>query len=138
MGRDLRGRVARAQARWAWPENDRGWEKRTGLSAATRNREMGMADQQADKGNERSACTLPVGEFLYQFHDGEKIEQAQQELADGRVSYIPEENAAVRALGEVNHDVVPGTGAALPGAEDRHLGRGRDDYREREAKLTYV
>ncbi len=44
--------------------------------------------------------------FLYQFHDAEKIEQAQQELAAERVSYIPEESVALRGLGQVNRDVV--------------------------------
>jgi DDE family transposase len=52
--------------------------------------------------------------FLYQFHDGEKIEQAQQELAADRVSYIPQENAALRGLGEVNHDVVQELGRRCP------------------------
>lgn len=44
--------------------------------------------------------------FLYQFHDREKIEQAQQALAAGRVSYIPEENPALQGLAQVNQDVV--------------------------------
>jgi len=44
--------------------------------------------------------------FLYQFHDGEKIEQAQQALAAERVSYIPEENPALQGLAQVNQDVV--------------------------------
>lgn len=43
--------------------------------------------------------------FFYQFHDGEKIEQAQQALAE-RVSYIREENPALQALAQVNQDVV--------------------------------
>src|ERR1700758_4420140 len=44
--------------------------------------------------------------FLYQFHDEEKMEQAQQELAPGRVSYIPEENAPLQGLAQVNEEVV--------------------------------
>ncbi len=44
--------------------------------------------------------------FLYQFHDGEKIEQAQQALAAERVSYIPEENPALQGLAQVNQAVV--------------------------------
>jgi len=44
--------------------------------------------------------------FLYQFHDPEKIAQAQQELAPGRVSYIPEESAPLRGLARVNEEVV--------------------------------
>src|SRR5260370_4085450 len=44
--------------------------------------------------------------FLYQFHDGARIEQAQQALAAERVSYIPEENPALQGLAQVNRDVV--------------------------------
>ena len=44
--------------------------------------------------------------FLYQFHDEKKIEQAQQELAPGQVSYIPGENAALAGLGRVNEAMV--------------------------------
>jgi hypothetical protein len=44
--------------------------------------------------------------FLYQFHDEEKIELAQKQLPAGRSSYIVEENAALRGLGQVNTDLV--------------------------------
>lgn len=44
--------------------------------------------------------------FLYQFHEEELIEQAQQQLPAGQVSYIPEENARLRGLGQVNVDLV--------------------------------
>jgi hypothetical protein len=44
--------------------------------------------------------------FLYQFHDGEKIEQAQRESAVGRVSYISEESAPLRGLAAVNQELV--------------------------------
>jgi len=44
--------------------------------------------------------------FLYQFHDEEKIEQAQRELPVGQVSYIPEESGPLRGLAQVNQDVV--------------------------------
>jgi len=44
--------------------------------------------------------------FLYQFHDGEKIEQSAAGAAADRVSYIPEENPALQGLGQVNQDVV--------------------------------
>jgi hypothetical protein len=44
--------------------------------------------------------------FLYRFHEEAKIEQAQQELAVGQVSYIPDESAALRGLAQVNQDVV--------------------------------
>lgn len=44
--------------------------------------------------------------FLYRFHEEGLIEQAQRELAVGQVSYIPEESEALRALAQVNQDVV--------------------------------
>jgi hypothetical protein len=44
--------------------------------------------------------------FLYQFHDEAKIEQAQRELPVDQVSYIPEESVPLRALAQVNQDVV--------------------------------
>lgn len=44
--------------------------------------------------------------FLYQFHDEEKLEQAQRELAAGQVSYIPDESGALRGLAQVNQEVV--------------------------------
>jgi hypothetical protein len=44
--------------------------------------------------------------FLYQFHDPEKIEQAQRELPKGELSYVPEESAPLRGLAQVNQDVV--------------------------------
>jgi hypothetical protein len=36
--------------------------------------------------------------FLYQFHDSEKIEQAQRELAVGERSYVPQESAALNPV----------------------------------------
>jgi hypothetical protein len=44
--------------------------------------------------------------FLNRFHCDALIEQAQRELPVGRVSYIPEESAGLRALAQVNADVV--------------------------------
>jgi Transposase DDE domain group 1 len=44
--------------------------------------------------------------FLYEFHDPEKIEQAQRELPVGECSYVPPESAALRGLAQVNQDVV--------------------------------
>lgn len=44
--------------------------------------------------------------FLYQFHDEEKLRQAQTELPAGQVSYIPDESAPLRALAQVNHELV--------------------------------
>lgn len=50
--------------------------------------------------------TVASRKFLYHFHDETKIEQAQQELALDRVSYIPEESDPLRGLAQVNQDVV--------------------------------
>ncbi len=44
--------------------------------------------------------------FLYQFHEEEKIEQAQQQLGLNQVSYIPAESAPLRGLAQVNQDLV--------------------------------
>ena len=44
--------------------------------------------------------------FLYQFHDEEKLKQAQRELPAGQVSYIPDESAPLRGLAQVNQDLV--------------------------------
>lgn len=44
--------------------------------------------------------------FLYQFHDEEKIGQAQRELAVGRVSFVPDESRALSGLAQVNRDLV--------------------------------
>ena len=44
--------------------------------------------------------------FLYAFHDEQRIEQAQAELPVGQVSYIPNESEPLRALAQVNQDLV--------------------------------
>ena len=44
--------------------------------------------------------------FLYAFHDASKIEDAQQRLTSEQTSYIPEESTPLRALAQVNVDLV--------------------------------
>ena len=44
--------------------------------------------------------------FLYSFHDQERIEHAQRELPVGQVSYIPRESGPLRALAQVNQELV--------------------------------
>jgi len=44
--------------------------------------------------------------FLYQFHEEDKIEEAQQQLGLNQVSYIPSESAPLRGLAQVNQDLV--------------------------------
>ena len=52
--------------------------------------------------------------FLYQFHDEQEIERAQAELPVGQVSYIPAESAALRALAQVNGELVGEIGRRCP------------------------
>ena len=48
--------------------------------------------------------------FLYEFHDASKLEQAQKELPVGQVCYIAEESAPLRALAQVNQEMVQEVG----------------------------
>jgi len=48
--------------------------------------------------------------FLYEFHDEQEIEQAQQQLLPGEIAYIPGESQALRGLAEVNRDLVRAVG----------------------------
>lgn len=52
--------------------------------------------------------------FLYQFHDEEEITRAQAELPVGQVSFIPEESNPLRALAQVNRDLVEAIGRRCP------------------------
>src|ERR1039458_1080866 len=52
--------------------------------------------------------------FLYEFHDASKLEQAQKELPVGQVSYIAEESAPLRALAQVNQEMVQEVGRRCP------------------------
>ena len=56
-------------------------------------------------GHEVPSCEA-ARKFLYQFHDESKLEQAQKELPVGQVSYIAEESAPLRALAQVNQEMV--------------------------------
>ncbi len=61
---------------------------------------------------------LPSGraalEFLYAFHEEEKIAQAPQRRLPGQIAYIPEETAALEGLGRVNGDLVQRCGERSP------------------------
>lgn len=71
--------------------------------------------------------------FLYQFHDAEKIELAQQDSPMSEVSYGPEDSRAVRGLAQANQDVVRELARRCAGAAgDRRYGCHRD--RELEAR----
>jgi len=62
--------------------------------------------------------SIPSGaaarKFLYEFHDESKLEQAQKELPVGQVSYIAEESAPLRALAQVNQEMVEEIGRRCP------------------------
>ncbi len=53
--------------------------------------------------------------FLYQFHEESRIEQAQQELPVGQVSYVPAESEPLRGLAQVNQDLVQAVGRRCAG-----------------------
>ena len=53
-------------------------------------------------------------EFLYHFHDEEKIAEAKQQLPLGQVAYIPGENGALQGLGQVNRDLIAELGRRCP------------------------
>jgi hypothetical protein len=49
-------------------------------------------------------------QFLYQFHDEEKIEEAKQQRRPKEAAYIPAENEALQGLGQVNRDLIQALG----------------------------
>ena len=49
-------------------------------------------------------------QFLYAFHEEERIEEAQQRRLPGQIAYIPDETRALEGLGRVNRDLVQGFG----------------------------
>ena len=51
-------------------------------------------------------------EFLYAFHQQEKIAEAQQRRLPKQIAYIPEETTPLEGLGRVNRDLVQRCGAA--------------------------
>ena len=71
-------------------------------------------------------------EFLYAFHQEEKIEEAQQQRLPEQIAYIPEETAPLAGLGRVNRDLVQRCGSVARPAP-RHRGSGCDDHREPQA-----
>src|SRR2546430_11027993 len=78
-------------------------------------------------------------QFLYQFHDEEKITEAKQRRAPGQEAYIPEEKEALQGLGRVNGDLIAAMGQQC--AEQKVATVDEDatiiESRKREAKATY-
>jgi len=50
-------------------------------------------------------------EFLYQFHDEQKVEEAKGRRAPEEIAYIPEESAPLQGLGRVNRSLVQELGS---------------------------
>jgi Transposase DDE domain group 1 len=77
--------------------------------------------------------------FLYQFHEQERIEQAQRELPMDRVSYVPEESAPLRGLAQVNQDLVRELARRSAGAKIATIDLDATviESWKREAKSTY-
>ena len=78
-------------------------------------------------------------QFLYAFHDEEKIREAQWRREPGEIAYIPEENAPLAGLGLVNRDLVQRLGRRCP--EQRIATVDQDatiiESRKQEALRTY-
>jgi hypothetical protein len=53
-------------------------------------------------------------EFLYAFHQEEKIAEAQQQRLPEQIAYLPEETAPLAGLGRVNRDLVQRCGERCP------------------------
>jgi hypothetical protein len=53
-------------------------------------------------------------QFLYAFHEEEKIEEAKQRRLPGQIAYIPEEAPPLEGLGRVNRDLVQRFGERCP------------------------
>ena len=53
-------------------------------------------------------------QFLYAFHEDEKIEEAKQRRLPGEIAYIPEETPPLEGLGRVNRDLVHRFGERCP------------------------
>jgi Transposase DDE domain group 1 len=78
-------------------------------------------------------------QFLYQFHDEEKIEAARRQRKAKEQAYIPEEPEALQGLGQVNGDLVQVFGQRCP---DQRIATVDQDAtiiesRKREALPTY-
>ncbi len=78
-------------------------------------------------------------QFLYAFHDEEKIKEAQLRRKPEQIAYIPEEGAALAGLGQVNRELVQRLGMRCP--EQRIATVDQDatiiESRKREALRTY-
>ena len=78
-------------------------------------------------------------EFLYPFHDEQKIEEAKRRRAPDEIAYIPEESASLQGLGRVKRSLVQELGSRC--AEQRIATVDQDatiiEIRKQEALPTY-
>ena len=78
-------------------------------------------------------------QFLYAFHEQEKIEEAKQQRLPNEIAYIPEETEPLEGLGRVNRDLVQRVGQRVP--EQRIATVDQDatiiESRNKEALPTY-
>ncbi|HUY13161.1 MAG TPA: IS1380 family transposase [Terriglobia bacterium] len=78
-------------------------------------------------------------QFLYQFHEEEKITEAQQQLELGRKAYIPGESGPLAGLGQVNRDLIQALGERCGGEQIATVDQDATIIasRKREAMRTY-
>jgi hypothetical protein len=84
-------------------------------------------------------CPEAARQFLYQFHEEEKIEEAKQRRSGDEIAYIPEETEPLKGLGLVNRALVQELGRRCP--EQRIATVDQDatiiESRKQEALRTY-
>ena len=78
-------------------------------------------------------------EFLYQFHDEQKIEEAKQRRGPDDIAYIPEESVELQGLGRVNRSLVQELGSRCAGQRIATVDQDATmiESRKQEALWTY-
>ncbi len=78
-------------------------------------------------------------QFLYQFHEEEKIAEAKRQREPGQEAYIPGENEALQGLGRVNRDLIEAVGRRCPDQKIATVDQDATiiESRKREALPTY-
>jgi hypothetical protein len=68
----------------------------------------------ADLGLAEIPSSEAARNFLYAFHEEEKIEQAKQQRLPDQIAYIPEDSEALAGLGKVNQELIRRFGERCP------------------------
>jgi hypothetical protein len=78
-------------------------------------------------------------EFLYQFHEEQKIEEAKRRRGPDEIAYIPEESAELQGLGRVNRSLVQELGSRCAGQRIATVDQDATiiESRKQEALRTY-